>query len=46
MTTVLCKLNENVLKTMEECSALLKKHWHFQWKHLQWTWWKIGYREN
>jgi hypothetical protein len=26
MTTVLCKLNENVLKTMEECSALLKKH--------------------
>jgi hypothetical protein len=26
MTTVLCKLNENVLKTLEECSVLLKKH--------------------
>ena len=26
MTTVLCKLNENVLKTMEECSFLLNEH--------------------
>ena len=25
MTTVLCKLNENVIKTLEECSVLLKK---------------------